>query len=80
MVPKEQRRKEQKGVEMSNTMISDEIRMVVDTVRRFVHEKVQPLENEVETLGHMPGEKLNRDSVKVQLIKNDRSMFVKASG
>ena len=43
---------------MSNTMISDEIRMVVDTVRRFVHEKVQPLENEVETLGHIPGEKL----------------------
>jgi len=39
-------------------MMSDECRMVVDTVRRFVREKVQPLEMEVEKLGHIPPDKL----------------------
>lgn len=41
-----------------NHMISDECRMVVETVRRFVQEKVQPLEMEVEQLGHIPADKL----------------------
>ena len=40
------------------SVITDECRMVVDTVRRFVQEKVQPLEAEVEQLGHVPPEKL----------------------
>lgn len=38
--------------------ISEESRMLVDTVRRFVQEKVQPLEGEVEHLGRIPDEKL----------------------
>ncbi len=38
--------------------LSDETRMVVDTVRRFVRDKVQPLEQETETLGRVPPEKL----------------------
>ena len=41
-----------------NQKISDESRMIVDTVRRFVQEKVQPLEMEVDELGHIPPEKL----------------------
>lgn len=41
-----------------NQTISDESRMVVDIVRRFVREKLQPLEMEVEELGHVPPEKL----------------------
>lgn len=36
----------------------DEARMLADTVRRFVVDKVQPLETEVETLGEIPPEKL----------------------
>lgn len=39
---------------MSETMTSDEIRMVIDTVARFVREKVQPLEAEVEERGALP--------------------------
>jgi len=39
---------------MSETMTSDEIRMVIDTVSRFVREKVQPLEAEVEERGAIP--------------------------
>src|SRR3546814_19746263 len=38
--------------------ISEESRMLVDTVRRFVQEKVQPLEGEVEKLGRIPDETL----------------------
>jgi acyl-CoA dehydrogenase len=38
--------------------LSEESRMIVETVRRFVQNKVQPLENEVETLGHIPPEQL----------------------
>ncbi len=38
--------------------LSDETRMVVDTVRRFVQDKVQPLEQETEDLGRVPPEKL----------------------
>ncbi len=38
--------------------LSDETRMVVETVARFVREKVQPLEQETETLGRVPPEKL----------------------
>lgn len=41
-----------------NIMITDEGRMLVETVRRFVQEKVQPLEGEVEQLGHVPPDKL----------------------
>lgn len=47
-------------------MISDECRMVVETVRRFVQDKVQPLEMEVEQLGHIPKDKL--DAVKNEAI------------
>lgn len=39
---------------MSETMTSDEIRMVIDTVARFVREKVQPLEADVEERGALP--------------------------
>ncbi|WP_159587137.1 acyl-CoA dehydrogenase family protein [Chelativorans xinjiangense] len=39
-------------------MTTDECRMVVETVRRFVRDKVQPLEMEVEALGRIPPEKL----------------------
>ena len=39
-------------------MTSHECKMVVETVRRFVQEKLQPLEMEVEHLGHVPPEKL----------------------
>ena len=45
---------------MSNALISDEIRMVVDTVRKFVRDKVQPLETEVENLGHIPTVSLSK--------------------
>ena len=38
--------------------IPDETRMLVETVRRFVQEKVQPLEMEVEHLGHIPPDRL----------------------
>ncbi|MFG1240120.1 acyl-CoA dehydrogenase family protein [Xanthobacter autotrophicus DSM 597] len=38
--------------------LSDETRMVVDTVRRFVRDKVQPLEQETEELGRVPPDKL----------------------
>lgn len=43
---------------MNAIAVTDEARMVVDTVRRFVTEKLQPLENEVEQLGHIPPDKL----------------------
>ncbi|TKT74407.1 acyl-CoA dehydrogenase family protein [Aquamicrobium sp. LC103] len=43
---------------MNMMMISDECRMAVETVRRFVQGKVQPLEMEVERLGNIPPEKL----------------------
>jgi acyl-CoA dehydrogenase len=43
-----------------NTMsISNETRMIVDTVRRFVVDRVQPLETEVERLGCVPQDKLS---------------------
>ncbi len=43
---------------MSETMTSDEIRMVIETVSRFVREKVQPLEAEVEERGVVPEDAL----------------------
>lgn len=43
---------------MSETLTSDEIRMVIDTVARFVREKVQPLEAEVEERGVVPEDAL----------------------
>jgi acyl-CoA dehydrogenase len=39
--------------------LSEESRLIVETVRRFVQSKVQPLENEVEALGHIPPDQLN---------------------
>ena len=38
--------------------MSDECRMIVETVRRFVRGKVQPLENETEETGIIPQDKL----------------------
>lgn len=38
--------------------LSDETRMVVETIRRFVRDKVQPLEEETEILGRVPPDKL----------------------
>ena len=43
---------------MSSNLGPDEIRMVVDNVRRFVQEKVQPLEVEVEETAAIPADKL----------------------
>jgi acyl-CoA dehydrogenase len=45
-------------VTQMNRIESDECRMVVETVRRFIDEKVQPLEMEVEHLGYIPPDKL----------------------
>lgn len=45
---------------MKDTVTSDEIRMLVDTVSRFVRDKVQPLETEVEETGTVPPEALQR--------------------
>jgi acyl-CoA dehydrogenase len=45
-------------VNQMNRIESDECRMVVETVRRFIDEKVQPLEMEVEHLGYIPPDKL----------------------
>ena len=41
-----------------NPAVSDECRILVETVRRFIREKVQPLEMEVEELDGIPAEKL----------------------
>ena len=38
--------------------MTDECRMIVETVRRFVREKVQPLETETEETGVVPADKL----------------------
>jgi acyl-CoA dehydrogenase len=37
-----------------------DVQLLVDTVRRFVTQEVQPLENETEVLGHVPPEALQR--------------------
>ncbi len=45
---------------MIDFSLPDEMRLLRDTVRRFVTEEVQPLEPEVERLGHVPPEALAR--------------------
>ncbi len=44
--------------EMALPRMTDESRMIVETVRRFVREKVQPLETETEATGVVPPDKL----------------------
>jgi acyl-CoA dehydrogenase len=48
--------------------IPDETRVLIDTVRRFVETEVQPLEDEVEELGHVPADKLNAVKAKAQAL------------
>ena len=43
-----------------------DVQLLVDTVRRFVTQEVQPLENETEALGHVPVEALQRVRGKAQ--------------
>ncbi|MEB0111573.1 acyl-CoA dehydrogenase family protein [Variovorax sp. RTB1] len=43
-----------------------DVQLLVDTVRRFVTQEVQPLENETEVLGHVPPEALQRVRGKAQ--------------
>ncbi|HVX99116.1 MAG TPA: acyl-CoA dehydrogenase family protein [Pseudorhodoplanes sp.] len=43
---------------MLDATLAGETRMLVETVRRFVETEVQPLEREVEELGHIPDEKM----------------------
>ncbi len=43
-----------------------DVQLLVDTVRRFVTQEVQPLENETEALGHVPVEALRRVRGKAQ--------------
>ncbi|MFM9426445.1 acyl-CoA dehydrogenase [Variovorax sp. GrIS 2.14] len=43
-----------------------DMQLLVDTVRRFVTQEVQPLENETEALGHVPLEALQRVRGKAQ--------------
>lgn len=43
---------------MIDFSIPEDIRLLKETVRRFVTQEVQPLEAEVESLGHIPPEKL----------------------
>ena len=44
--------------EIALPQMTDECRMIVDTVRRFVREKVQPLEAETEETGVVPPDRL----------------------
>ncbi|MDB5893676.1 MAG: acyl-CoA dehydrogenase [Rhodoferax sp.] len=43
-----------------------ETQLLLDTVRRFVTQEVQPLENDTEALGHVPPEALKRVRAKAQ--------------
>lgn len=45
---------------MIDFAIPDEIRLLTETISRFVTQEVQPLEAEVEMLGHVPEEALHR--------------------
>lgn len=51
---------------MFDFSIPSETQLLVDTVRRFVTQEVQPLENETEALGHVPPEALKRVRGKAQ--------------
>lgn len=51
---------------MFNFSVPSDAQLLVDTVRRFVTQEVQPLENETEALGHVPPEALKRVRGKAQ--------------
>jgi acyl-CoA dehydrogenase len=51
---------------MFDFSIPSDTQLLVDTVRRFVTQEVQPLENETEALGHVPPEALKRVRGKAQ--------------
>ncbi|CAN5230888.1 acyl-CoA dehydrogenase family protein [soil metagenome] len=51
---------------MFDFSIPSETQLLVDTVRRFVTQEVQPLENETEALGHVPPDALKRVRGKAQ--------------
>ncbi|MES2530747.1 MAG: acyl-CoA dehydrogenase family protein [Pseudomonadota bacterium] len=51
---------------MFDFSIPSDAQLLVDTVRRFVTQEVQPLENETEALGHVPPEALKRVRGKAQ--------------
>ena len=51
---------------MFDFSIPSDAQLLVDTVRRFVTQEVQPLENETEALGHVPPEALRRVRAKAQ--------------
>jgi acyl-CoA dehydrogenase len=53
---------------MLNWQMSHEQQILVDTVRKFVETEVQPLESEVEQLGHIPDDKLNAIKSKAQAL------------
>ena len=51
---------------MFDFSVPSDTQLLVDTVRRFVTQEVQPLENETEALGHVPPEALKRVRGKAQ--------------
>ncbi len=51
---------------MFDFSIPSDAQLLVDTVRRFVTQEVQPLENETEALGHVPPDALKRVRGKAQ--------------
>jgi acyl-CoA dehydrogenase len=53
---------------MLDVTMTDERRMLVDTVRKFVENDVQPLEQEVEELASIPEDKLRAIRSKAQLL------------
>ena len=51
---------------MFDFSVPSDTQLLVDTVRRFVTQEVQPLENETEALGHVPPDALKRVRGKAQ--------------
>ena len=51
---------------MIDFSLPDDIRLLVDTVRRFVETEVRPLEDEVERLATVPPEALRVTKAKAQ--------------
>lgn len=51
---------------MFDFSVPSDTQLLVDTVRRFVTQEVQPLENETEALGHVPPEAVKRVRGKAQ--------------
>ena len=51
---------------MTDFTIPEEIRLLIDTVRKFVTNEVQPLESETEELGRIPPERLRQVRSKAQ--------------